>query len=170
MRRREGKKLRQFLVAEVRDQLVGFFAERGFSVVPLPDDENTSDLKAAFPLGRLVRPRDGGLDLVEFQFDKRGEPKFVVNFGVVPENGVTLPWGDHLDQDSADASALPDAYRLYSSSVRKRWFGPSLLSGSGEAAAERIVRFAAPLMSEVVGWFEARTVGRHMVECGTREG
>ena len=107
-------------------------------------------------MGRLKRRRGNGLDVIEFQLDKYGGPKFVINFGVVPEDGVTLPWGIHLDQNIADVSALFESYRLYSSSMRTRWFTLGLFSSKNEQSITRIVDNAIMLSSEINYWFESK--------------
>lgn len=162
MKKRGAKSLKSVLLRDVRDRLSKVFVEKGFSFVPLPPDELSSELKQAFPLGRLKRRRGNGLDVIEFQFDKYGGPKFVINFGVVPEDGVTLPWGIHLDQNIADVSALFESYRLYSSSMRTRWFTLGLFSSKNEQSITRIVDNAIMLSSEINDWFESKSVGRHI--------
>jgi hypothetical protein len=160
--------LRATLVQNVRNRLANLFLERGFSLIPLPPKETNSELKKAFPLGRLKRKRANQLDVIEFQFDKYGKPKFVINFGIVPEGGVNLPWGDFLDQDAADVSSLSDAYRLYSSTFRARWFELGLLSSKDEQGIIGLVDKAIMLSNEVDDWFESKTIGAHMREFGLR--
>lgn len=166
MSKRGAKNLRNALVRDVQQRLTRIFLEKEFSPVPLPPEEAKSELKTAFPLGRLKRKRGNELDVIEFQFDKYSRLRFVINFGIVPEGGVTLPWGDHLDQNVADASSLPDAYRLFSSSFRKRWFQLSLLTPRNEQAISRLVDKAIVLSTEINIWFEFKTVGKHMKKFG----
>lgn len=166
MNKRNGENLRAILEQDVGDRLTDVFFEKGFSLVSLPPEEAKSEIKVAFPLGRLKRMRDRNLDVVEFQFDKYGMPKFVINFGVVPPGGVTLPWGDHLDQNVADVSALSEAYRLYSSSFRSSWFELGFLSPKNEQAIQSLVDKAVMLSSEINDWFERKVVGRHMKKFG----
>jgi hypothetical protein len=160
--KRRGKSLRSILIRDVQQRLTEVFLEKGFSPVPLPAEEANSEMKTAFPLGRLKRKRGNKLDVIEFQFDKYRRPRFVINFGVVPEEGITLPWGVHLDQDVAGVSALSDAYRLYSSSFRQRWFQLGLFSPRNEKAVSRLVDKAIVLSNETNDWFESGTVGKHM--------
>lgn len=166
MGKRSSENLRAILVQDVGDRLTDVFVKKGFSIVPLPPDEAKSELKIAFPLGRLKRTRGQNLDVIEFQFDKNGRPKFVINFGVVPPDGVTLPWGDHLDQNVADVSALSEAYRLYSSSLRARWFELGLLSSKNEQTITSLVDKAIVLSNEINKWFECKTAGKHMKRFG----
>lgn len=166
MGKTSSENLRAILVQNVGDHLTDIFVKKGFSVVLLPPDEAKSELKIAFPLGRLKRARGHNLDVIEFQFDKYRKPKFVINFGVVPPGGVTLPWGDHLDQNAADVSALPEAYRLYSSSLKARWFELGLFSSKNEQAITSLVDNAIMLCDEINTWFECQTVGKHMKKFG----
>ncbi|HRP34619.1 MAG TPA: DUF4304 domain-containing protein [Gammaproteobacteria bacterium] len=166
MNKRDAEKLRANLVDEVGGGLTNVFVSRGFRHVPLPPDEADSELRNIFPLGRLKRQRGDCLDVIEFQFDKYGRPKFVINFGVVPAGGVTLPWGDHLVQSVADVSALSDAYRLYSSAFRARWFELGWLTPKNEQALSSLVAKAIALSNEINLWFERKTVGKHMKRFG----
>jgi hypothetical protein len=166
MSKRGGENLRTILVQDVGDRLTDAFINKGFSLVPLPPEEANSELNKAFPLGRLKRMQGNNLDVIEFQFDKHGRPKFVINFGVVPAGGVTLPWGDHLDQNVADVSALSEAYRIYNSSLRARWFELGLLSPKNEHAIKSLVDKAIMLSNEINNWFECKTVGKHMKKFG----
>ena len=161
MSKRGGKSLRSILVKDVSDRLADVFVKKGFSHVPLPPEEAKSELKIVFPLGRLKRMRGDNLDVIEFFFDKYRRPKFVIDCGVVPPGGVTFSWG-HLDQNVADVSALSEAYRLYSSSWRERWFKLGLLSPKNEQGITSLVDKAIILSDEINNWFDCKTVGKHM--------
>jgi hypothetical protein len=165
-KKRRKKSLRSILLREVRDRLSKVFVEKGFSAAPLRPDELGTQLEQAFPLGRLRRRRGDELDIVELQFDAHGQPEFVINFGTAPKEGVTMSWGFHMDQESACVSGLPDGYRLYSSSFRKRWFKLGLFSSKDERAIRRLVDKAVLLSEEIDDWFESRTVGRHVKFAG----
>lgn len=160
------KRLRSTLEEDVSTRLTNVFTQKRFSVVPLPPEESNSELKMAFPLGRLKRLRGDDLDIVEFQFDKHGRPAFVINFGTAPKGGVNLPWGEHLSRDEADVSSLFDAYRLFNSSFRSRWFAPGWLSTSGDQTVKKLVNRAVWLSGEVNHWFESGAVGKHMKPFG----
>ena len=161
MSKKRGKSLRSILVREVQQRLTEVFLEKGFSPVPLRSEELNSEMKAAFPLGRLKRKRGNKLDVVEFQFDSYRRLSFVINFGIVPEEGVTVPWAGHIEQDVA-GPVWPDDYRLYSSSFRMRWFKLGLFSLQNEKAISRLVDRAIALSGEINNWFESGTVGKHM--------
>lgn len=172
--KKRGKSLRSIMVREVQQRLTEVFLEKGFSPVPLRPEELNSEMKTAFPLGRLKRKRGNKLDVVEFQFDKYRRPRFVINFGIVPEEGITYPWGVNVEQDVARlvpdvhveqdvaTPVWPDDYRLYSSTFRMRWFKLGLLSAKNEKAISRLVDKAIALSGEINNWFESGTVGKHM--------
>ena len=158
--------LRNILLQEIKNRLLPIFTEKGFTLFPLSSEEASSELKKAFPLGRLKRARAEELDIIEIQFDKKGKPKFVINFGIVPEGGVTLPWGEYLHQDKADVSALSNAYRLYSSSGRKRWFKPSFFSNNSKDTLKKLVDKSIELSVEIEEWFNSKVIGKHMIKFG----
>jgi len=160
--------LRTVLVNEVRIRLGDKFLACGFSFTSLQPSEQNRELKTAFPLGRLKRTRGDQLDLVEFQFDKHGKPRFVINFGIAPSQGVLLPWGVHLDQHALDVAALPEAYRLYSSTCFSRWFQSGFFWPKSERSMLRIVDQSVLFANEIFTWFENQTVGRHMRKFGWR--
>lgn len=160
------ERLRSILEADLRTRLTNVFIQKGFFVAPLPPEESNSELKMAFPLGRLKRLRGEDLDIIEFQFDKHGRPRFVINFGTVPRGGVSLPWGGYLDRDEADVSSFFDAYRLFSSPLRSGWFAPGWLSTKSDQTVRRLVDKAIRLSGEVNHWFESGTVGKHMKPFG----
>lgn len=87
-------------------------------------------------------------------------------FTTVPEGGVTLPWGQHLDQEVADVSALPEAYRLYSSAFRMRWFKLGVFSSESGINLQKLVDRAIALSDEIIVWFECKKVGMHMWPSG----
>jgi hypothetical protein len=154
------------LICEIKENLVRVFVDKGFACVPLSSKEVHSALKSAFPLGRLKRIRNEKIDIIEFQFDKYGRPKFVINFGVVPEDGVTLPWGAHIDRDEVDASACPEAFRLYNSTFIKRWFQLGFFAPKTGFAVRALVDTTIKLSQEILEWFDSKAVGKHMRKSG----
>lgn len=158
--------LRKILIKDVQNRLQKIFIGDGFRHYSLSKKELNSELKKVFPLGRLKRNRDKYIEIIEFQFDKFGKPKFVINFGIIPENGVDLPWGAHLNQDEADCSALLESYRLYSCPILEKWFGLGLFSAKNDESLKIITNKAIELSSEIFDWFQYRKVGRHMKKFG----
>ena len=159
--------LRGKLIETLRKRLLPVFLEIGFSCLPLPPEEaNSVEMREAFPLGRLKRERNGKMDVVEIQFDKNNRPRFVINFGTVPEEGVTTPWGHFISRDEADPSGLPVAFRLYSSALRARWFEFGLFSAKNDEAIDKIADKSIKLSGEIKKWFEEDLVGTHMRNFG----
>ncbi len=119
--------------------------------------------QTAFPFGYIKRARGSHHESIEIQLDKYGRARFVLNCGIVPPQGVDLPWG-HLDQDKASASDLPEAYRLHSCKGCMRWFSPPWFAWPHdlESRVKKAVAQAASLCSEVEVWFATRRVGPHM--------
>jgi len=158
---------RKLLLQTLQDHLVPVILKDGFEQVPLPKEISSPETKAAFPFGLMRRKKGRDFELIEIQLDKGGAPKFVVNFGIAPSEGVNLPWG-HLAQDKLGVSALPEAYRLYSSATFAKWFSPPLiapLSGK-ESKVQKAVDHAAGLYQEIKVWFANRSVGPHMRKFG----
>lgn len=162
----KARELKRYLIRDLEKRLVPIFIKEGFLHIPLSPEEARSEVKAAIPLGRLKRNRNGNLDVIEFQFDKYGSPKFVINIGVAPEGGVDSTWGQHFHRDEIDACNCPEAYRLYSSTFVSLWFQIGIFTPKTEPAAKKLVDQVIGLSSEVMTWFESKTVGKHMRRCG----
>lgn len=157
---------RNFFLQHMQNSLVNVFVKNGFVVFPLTTEEqNSTEIQKAFPLGRLKRINGKKLEIVEIQFGKNDKTEFVINFGVAPEEGVNLPWA-HIEQNNASVSALSEAYRLYSRSVYPSWFGLGVLSEETEENMKKIVSKAIDLYPEIEAWFSNRIVGKHMRKFG----
>ena len=147
------------LIDALRDQLVPVLERKGFEARPFPkaQEKDAAQLRAAFPFGSMKRRRGGRLDLVEIQLHTPPSPKFVINFGTVPAEGVTVPWG-HFSQDETIVSALPDGFRLHSRRFLKAfaWFSA--------------VDQAVALFPEIDAWFETGAIGPHISNIGFRQG
>jgi hypothetical protein len=143
------------LLELLRQRLVPSILQMGFELAPLPDDDrNNAEMMHVFPLGYMKRRRSALVDVIELQLDRHGRAKFVVNFGTVPPEGVTLPWA-RLSQDEASASDLEKAYRLFSKQGSQEWFSPqrSLWNAGGSSRLMRIVDRAVMLLPEIEDWF-----------------
>ncbi len=163
-RSKEG--LKQLLCSDLKNRLIPVFINEGFEVFTLtPEEQKSPEMRTAFPLGRLKRWKDKQLEIVELQFDRCGKAKFVINFGVAPEEGVTLPW-THIDQEYADVSSLSEAYRLFSNSVWTGWFEIGWLLKKNETNIKLIVNQAIALIPEIEIWFSTGAVGKHMRKFG----
>jgi len=85
----------------------------------------------------MSRRKGADLELIELQLDKRGEARFVLNFGRVPPEGVVVSWR-HFDQSEAVVAALSESYRLYSCQATMAWFSvPWFFSASQSRVSDR---------------------------------
>jgi len=157
---------RDEMLEALRQQLVPMMKSRGFSNrQPSPQKRASAEWRRAFPLGDFER-RDGeNLQLVEVQVDINGAPRFVLNVGVAPPEGVTLPWG-FFEQSDLSVSSLTNAFRLYSAPRWQRWFGPGVLTFGRARRAGNSVKDAMSVFHEIEEWFIAGTVGKHMRRFG----
>jgi len=153
---------REAVLKAIKDRLVPFLEQQGFAQRAMPQVEEASvEMQTAFPFGYLERKKRAAVELLEIQMDKRGAARFVFNFGAVPEEGVTLPWG-HFDQANVSVSALADAFRLHSQSSWPKWFSIGWFPRDARARAEKVVARAISLYPEIEAWFTARAIGPHL--------
>jgi hypothetical protein len=94
---------------------------QGFDLVELTDQEKRSELRTAFPFGRLRRARGSGFDVVEVQLARYGKPAFRISAGVVPSTGIDHLVG-HVPAEDVWSSHLPRHYVLYGLPLTGRWF------------------------------------------------
>ncbi|WP_343639632.1 hypothetical protein [Roseateles sp.] len=122
-------------------------------------------MQTAFPLGRFQRQDGLNLQLVEIQLDKRGAPKFVINVGIAPPGGVTLPWG-HFEQSQLNVSSLSNAFRLYRNPRWQQWFGEGFFPLNRSGRLSSAVADATAAVQEIDDWFRHGTIGKHMRRFG----
>jgi hypothetical protein len=157
---------REYLVRELEQRMLPMLLARGFVRHPLSGKERDSaEVLAAFPLGCMKRARDSELEILEIQFDKHDSPRFVINVGKVPPEGISLPWG-HFGQNEIGVSGLPDALRLYSSARWSRWFSLGWFARNHGGRAAEVVSEVIALYPEVELWFASGSVGPHMRKFG----
>ena len=126
--------------------------------------------KRGHPLFTTFRRRVGNkAQVFNVQWDKYGAPRFVVNFGEGPIEGVTL-WGRHIPGDELEPQDCPESGRLQ----RKRgpylrcWFQTRkpLLEAVGtfewNYPVATVVDAAMAAFPEVEAWWENRAVGPHV--------
>jgi hypothetical protein len=139
---------------------------RGFERYPFSTKGTESeDTQVAFPFGCMKRAQGAALEIIEIQFDKRGTAQFVINFGKIPPEGVSLPWG-HFGQNEIGAAGLPDAFRLYSVAKWSRWFSLGWFARNYQARAAKAVNKVISLYPEVESWFASGVVGPHIRRFG----
>lgn len=110
------------------------------------------------------RVRGEFLDLLEINFDKGGEPCFVVCFGTCAEAGVVDAYGRHLNSGEVRIAHLVEHGCLYSSRLFIRWFcvrSFGVFSGKGNAV-DNVVGRCVALLSQVDAWFRERVVGGNL--------
>jgi len=132
-------------------------SERGFEPRPLQGRQTAGALRQAFPLPAMQRVREGRREAVEIQFDKSGEPSFVIAFGVIPVEAIEWPWIT-IPASEALVSDLHESYRLHPSS-RQAWFKTKGPLGFGTKSASEVVRHAAELLPQVLNWFDKGELG-----------
>jgi len=158
--------MRAEMLDKLRHQLVPALQSRGFVKREASPQERSSDeMQTAFPLGKFQRQDGLNLQLVEIQLDKHGAPKFVINFGIAPPGGVTLPWG-HFEQSKLNVSSLSNAFRLYKNPRWQQWFGGGLIPFKGSGRLNSAVADATAALQEIDDWFQHGTVGRHVRRFG----
>jgi hypothetical protein len=148
--------------------MIPFLLERGFAQHSLSnEDAKNRELRVGFPFGYMKRRNGALLELVEVQLDKHGMPKFVLNFGAVPPEGIVLPWV-RLSQEDATVSALPDGLRLYRRPRLLVWFALPWLPTNRQRRAVKAVDRAIALYPEMEAWFSTRSMGPHLRPIGFR--
>ncbi len=63
-----------------------------------------------YPYYRRKTP--GRLDLLNVQFDRRGEDRFVIEIGSLPRGDFQTPWGETIPEDKLDVGYLGYRGRL----------------------------------------------------------
>ena len=152
------------LVQLLRDRIVPSLMARGFQRSFSGRSQDSEEIGRAFPLGRFGRASGAHIDLLDIQIHK-DRPAFVLNFGVAPPEGVSLPQGS-FSQSELQVSGLLERCRLYSNRTFMIWFGPSRFSFGADSTSRLsgAVDRALELFPEVERYFGERTIGRH-VKC-----
>ncbi|MEM9281502.1 MAG: DUF4304 domain-containing protein [Verrucomicrobiota bacterium] len=108
---------RQKIYQRLKDEVISEITLRGFTVF---EHNWEGEIKRGSPLKFFRREReDEGFDLFDVQFDKYGDLKFVINFGIAPAEGITTSWGVFVPADELTANDC----RLFARTwPLKRWF------------------------------------------------
>ncbi len=106
-----------------------------------------------YPYRRSGEERD---EIIEVQFDKHNRPKFVLNFGVVPANGIIDAYGRFVSRKNVQIAHLVQHGRLYSLPYSMFWFSPNALFGfrTTKYSVEKAVAHLIHLFWQVERWFE----------------
>jgi hypothetical protein len=151
------------LVKKLQEQLVAFLVDRGFQRFPLSSrDRRSREMVLLLPLGYLKRARGSNLDLIEIQIHPR-RAAFVLAFGVVLPEGVTLP-SMHIAQSEAGVADLPENCRLYANRFFMQWFSPSWLPFPADPGLriDKPILQVIELYHEVEDYFLRGMVGPHI--------
>ena len=160
----EFRRLRRWLLANLRSILVPELVRRGFEVVPLDDaDAKSPEMRSALPFGRLRRAGPNGVELVEIQLDKHGWPAFRLNFGNVPLEGIQgrVGW---IEARDVSVHYLTRHYGLYHSRFFASWFAVSNWIGRAETEADykALMQDVIALLPEVEATLATGVPGRHV--------
>lgn len=154
------KQHRALLLESVRAHLLPRFIERGFVGTDIKD----RNYRDSFPLGRLRRSRpDGGVDVVEIQFQSDRRAAFRINACAVPREGM-MTAGGWRTAEEIDAGGLHDHFELYASPQWRRWFSLPFWSLRAPDAAkyERLALEVATFLPEVELALREGKLGPHM--------
>lgn len=159
------KSSREILVNALAGRLLPFLQSKGFVERKVKNEKKSREFDIAFPLGHLKREMLSAVQIIEIQFDKRGGAKFVINFGILPKNGVRLPWGNFTPEELT-ASSLEESYRLMRFPSFHIWFGLGFIDIDKQNSAIRLADEMVSIFSEVEAWFETGVIGKHMRRLG----
>ena len=134
--------------------------ERGF----VQDDTNApNDTSFRRQLGDVVH-------ILEVQWEKYGDPTFVINFGTCPATGLDTPRG-HFPADSVYAGWLPENGRLQPRrghsvrnwfSQRKPWL-TRIFAREKLRSAQEVVGELLGIFPEVETYWASGTIGKHLM-------
>lgn len=141
---------------------------QGFEPVALTEEEKRSELRTAFPFGRLRRARGSGFDVVEVQLPRYGKPAFRISTGVVPSTGIDHLVG-HVPAEDVWSSHLPRHYVLYGLPFIQRWF--SLWHWPGRRVTQAdvtalVTKITTSVIPEIEGALREGRCGRHVKRMG----
>ena len=144
---------------EIKRKFVPYLTERGFVI-----DERNSPTFLEFR-----RVTSDWVYLVDIQWEKSGDPRFVINFGKCPPTGITIR-GQHYAPEEVCASWMPEYGRLqpHGGPSTANWFRldkplmKRLLSGEKSYPPEVVVAELKRLFAEVEAYWATGTVGKHL--------
>ena len=138
----------------IKSRFADFVGERGF------ERERADSL--FYPFRRRHEARH---DLIEVQFDKYHRPKFVVNFGQLPAEGIIDAYGRFVDSDSVGVAHLVQRGRLYPTGrslllgepawFAVRWWNSRRPEKAAEVQIEKLIR----VFTQLEEWFRSGKAG-----------
>lgn len=148
------KERRDWLCQSLRTHLLPVLIEQGFAVAPAAAPGRSGpvdrEVALALPLGRLVRYREGGVDLIEIDFHKYRRTAFRIAAGVAPKKGLMTLTG-HWAAEDVYVGWLNEFYVMYSSPRWQvsffvwHWPYQSPTQGDYEKLAQRVAGFVPEL-------------------------
>jgi hypothetical protein len=159
-------KLKEMLILAVESRLLKILFEEGFSKRNNVKSPKSRELCVAFPLSSFVRKVGDIEELVEVQFDKHGRLMFTINFGLIPPEGLKLPWGNFAPDEIDSVASLEESYRLMRNPRLQRWFGVPIFSFDKSRAILTSVNEATDTTPEMLKWFDSKVIGKHMQRIG----
>lgn len=138
--------------------------------LPWAESRGFTPCRSAHPLFMVFRRMLGDrVQVFNLQWDKYGAPRFVVNFGEGPRDGVVL-WGRHVPGEALEPQDCRDSGRLQ----RRRghglrgWFQldkpifEALWTMERRYSAAAVVDQLIATFPEVERWWDDRTPGPHL--------
>ena len=114
--------LRPLLIQELREHCVPLYLQNGFKLCPSRSVEIGGEPERHYPLGTLERKNvDGSIDMVEFEFNLRGEPSFKFCFAQIAKEGGYSDYSFHKQKDSVPSGIGKSGYCKPNRFLHNRW-------------------------------------------------
>lgn len=108
--------------AALTEDLIPSLARKGFKTLPLDsEDRKSTEIKNAFPFGRMIRTAGQDIHLLEIQIDRHNPKKFRMNFGKAPTGGINHPHTGHIEAKDIWVHYLPEYYEAYAWPLFRVW-------------------------------------------------
>jgi hypothetical protein len=145
---------------EIKQVFVPYLANKGFS----------ADLRSAPNFLCYRRIEADQVQVFDIQWEKYGRPRFVVNFGKAPADGVVDLLGQRIKPDDILPSHAPIRGRLApgSGAMTGSWFRQDrplverLASWSSLRPPEQVISQLMTLFVEVEDFWKSGTIGPHV--------
>jgi hypothetical protein len=120
----ENAKARRWLIEAIEGHLLPSLVQEGFKLAPLEVLHPPVDRRyvQAFPLGRMVRTSESGVDWVSIQFATHLRNAFRINARVEPPKGIIKPRNRIPAVAGFVASGLSEHFEMYSRPRLWPWF------------------------------------------------
>ncbi len=149
---------KELLKAEMRDVLAPTLQSLGFKFT-------SNNMRHSFPI-TWFRDNTHQIDVVQFQWDKYGRPRFVINFRPFESQDDLVICRERPNSINAEEFG----FRAYMEDNREpRWFAPDWLIGMVNPRAEfrRVVRICRDRIREIDGFFKGGAPSSYMRDSAT---